>query len=120
MKPYHVATLEERQKFCQGWGLCDTYDLLVGPAGFSCFLGEPEDRTWLRDVAAVVEQLNRLHELLAVAKCPECDGSGFVVRETGGCDADGENDTRECIQEQCRWCYERELLGCCDVEEGKK
>ena len=49
-------------------------------------------------------------ELLRVAKCPECDGCGFTVRETGGCDMDGENDTRECVQEQCRWCFERNGL----------
>jgi len=49
-------------------------------------------------------------ELLRVAKCPDCDGCGFTVRETGGCDRDGENDTRERVQEQCRWCFERNGL----------
>ena len=49
-------------------------------------------------------------ELLRVARCPNCDGCGFTVRETGGCDMDGENDTRECVQEQCQWCFERNGL----------
>jgi hypothetical protein len=48
--------------------------------------------------------------LLAVAKCPNCDDCGFTVREIGGCDMDGENDSRECMQEQCQWCYEREMI----------
>jgi len=34
---------------------------LVGPNGFACYLGEPEDRTWTRDGALVVEELNRLY-----------------------------------------------------------
>jgi hypothetical protein len=49
-------------------------------------------------------------ELLTVAKCPNCDGCGFTVHETGGCDPDGENDSRECVQEQCRWCWEKDQL----------
>lgn len=45
--------------------------------------------------------------VLRIAKCPDCDGCGYTVHEIGGCDMDGENDTRECVQEQCRWCDER-------------
>ena len=48
--------------------------------------------------------------LLRIARCPDCEGEGWYVREVGGCDSDGENDTRECVQEQCQWCYEREGL----------
>lgn len=48
--------------------------------------------------------------LLRIARCPNCEGEGWYVREVGGCDSDGENDTRECVQEQCQWCYEREGL----------
>jgi hypothetical protein len=65
------------------------------------------------DDGAIVPSSNLLAaavELLRVAKCPECDGCGFTVHETGGCDMDGENDTRECVQEQCRWCFERNGL----------
>jgi len=45
--------------------------------------------------------------LLTRAKCPDCDGQGFTVEETGGCSEDGENDTRESHQVQCQWCDER-------------
>jgi hypothetical protein len=48
--------------------------------------------------------------LLRDAKCPKCDGCGFTVREIGGCDMDGENDTRECVQDQCLWCFDRDGL----------
>ena len=34
--------------------------VLVGPNGFECVLTEPEDRTWSRDGAGVVDELNRL------------------------------------------------------------
>lgn len=37
-------------------------------------------------------------------KCPECDGNGYFATEIGGCGMDGENDTRETIQEQCQRC----------------
>jgi hypothetical protein len=33
---------------------------LIGPDGFSCYLGEPEDRTWFRDGRDAVDELNRL------------------------------------------------------------
>lgn len=49
-------------------------------------------------------------ELLRVAKCPNCDGCGFTVHEMGGCGMDGENDTREIVQEQCQWCFNRNGL----------
>lgn len=52
MKAYHVAT--------EG----DEFNVLIGPNGFRCELGEPEDRTWVRDGSDVVDELNRLHELL--------------------------------------------------------
>lgn len=48
--------------------------------------------------------------LLKVAKCPACDGSGAIDHEVGGCGPDGENDTRECVLEQCQWCDERAQL----------
>lgn len=48
--------------------------------------------------------------LLKVAKCPACDGSGAIGHEVGGCGPDGENDTRECVWEQCQWCDERAQL----------
>jgi hypothetical protein len=36
--------------------------------------------------------------------CQGCNDEGFWAREVGGCDPDGENDTREVIQERCEWC----------------
>jgi len=64
MKAYHIATDEERAK----WDGSDDYDLLVGPDGFECFLGEPEDCRWCRDAAGVVDELNKLHEKLQKTK----------------------------------------------------
>ncbi len=51
------------------------------------------------------QAVETLRELLKVAKCPNCDGSGFTVIETGGVAEDG-TDYRECEQVQCQWCYE--------------
>jgi len=68
MKAYHIATGEERAKWCGS----EDYDLLIGPDGFECFLGEPEDRRWYRDAAAVVDELNRLHEALQKANNAIC------------------------------------------------
>lgn len=56
-KPYRIATDDE----FKNWGGSRDYDLLVGPDGFRCFLGEPEDRTWHRDAVKVVDELNRLY-----------------------------------------------------------
>ena len=61
------------------------------------------DVDWTRLLASAIG-------LLRIARCPDCKGEGWYVREVGGCDSDGENDTRECVQEQCQWCYEREGL----------
>jgi len=43
---------------------------------------------------------------LAAVHCPNCPDQGYYIYETGGIDMDGENDTRECHQEQCQFCYE--------------
>ena len=59
MKAYHIATDEEMSEY----GVSEDYDLLIGPNGFMCFLGEPEDRTWYRDINKVVVELNRLYEI---------------------------------------------------------
>ena len=60
MNAYHIATDEEKEE----WGGSEDYHLLVGPNGFKCFLGEPEDRTWYRDAKGVVAELNHLYELV--------------------------------------------------------
>jgi len=41
--------------------------LLLGPGGFECYLGEPEDCSWLRDGANVVDLLNRQHNAILKA-----------------------------------------------------
>jgi hypothetical protein len=53
---YRPATYEEKLEA----GIDEYYDLLVGPNGFECFLGEPEDRIWQRDGSQVVKELNHL------------------------------------------------------------
>lgn len=53
IEEYRAATDEEKQGVCS-----EDYDLLIGPEGFQCFLGEREDRTWNRDARKVVDLLN--------------------------------------------------------------
>lgn len=60
MKAYYVAEADEDGVFTSdGVG-----KLLVGPDGFECYLGEPEDCSWYRDGGRVVAELNRLYELV--------------------------------------------------------
>lgn len=73
--------------------------------------------------------------LLAVAKCPNCDGSGTAMRQTsvrqyvtrdmavdaGDPSMEGSlylDDEWE--PEQCQWCYERKTLLNGENEEGRK
>ena len=50
--PYHIDENAE----------CDaTYSQLVGPGGFECLLGEPEDSNWRRDGSDAVARLNEQH-----------------------------------------------------------
>jgi ribosomal protein L29 len=60
MNEYRVATDGEKAELEMNPDLC----VLVGPGGFCCYLGEPEDRTWYRDARPAVDELNRLHEEL--------------------------------------------------------
>ena len=64
MNDYRIATTEEKQIA----DVCEDYDLLIGPHGFQCALGEPEDRSWTRDAQPAIEELNRLHRELEIAK----------------------------------------------------
>jgi len=61
--PYHCATEEEKNAAGYKWDC----ELLVGPGGFKCCLGEPEDRRWSRDASDVVGELNRLYSLVCTA-----------------------------------------------------
>jgi hypothetical protein len=58
---YRVATPDERELF----GVCEYYELLIGPEGFTCVLTEPEDRTFFRDLKSIVYELNRLKKALS-------------------------------------------------------
>jgi len=60
-------------------------------------------------------------QLLEMAKCPECDGSGVIVKEvirTGTKWVDDGNGTplpepypiQDFEPEPCKWCYERESI----------
>jgi hypothetical protein len=46
-------------------------EVLFGPNGFYCLLGEPEDRIFCRDLKELVHELNNLRDLLR-----ECYNSG--------------------------------------------
>ena len=53
----------------------------------------------------LAEKEAALAGLLNAEHCPSCQNQGVIVIQTGGCDSDGENDTRCREQEQCEWCY---------------
>ena len=49
----------------------------------------------------VIINIEKLEELLQLAKCPDCDGSGSIPHQF----MDGEWD-----QQQCQWCDERNKM----------
>lgn len=57
MKAYYVEEDEENLFNSEGVG-----KLLIGPDGFECYLGEPEDCNWYRNGGIAVAELNRLYE----------------------------------------------------------
>lgn len=42
---------------------------------------------------------------LDAVQCPNCPNQGWYAWESGGCGPDGENDTRQCEQVQCEFCW---------------
>ena len=60
MEAYHIATEEELRELQYP----PYADVLIGPEGFECFLGEPEDCRWSRDGKNVVRELNKLHKAI--------------------------------------------------------
>jgi len=64
MSAYIIVDPEEKAAH----GMCENYDTLIGPNGFICVLGEPEDRTWYRDANDVVVELNRLNTAVETAR----------------------------------------------------
>lgn len=43
---------------------CEEYGVLVGPDGFECWLTEPEDREWFRDLTPMIELLESQYKEL--------------------------------------------------------
>ena len=75
--------------------------------GMECFCGDWIGKCPPCKAKLEADKNTELEKLIDSAKCPECDGCGFTVMETGGCDMDGENDTRESVQVKCQWCAEK-------------
>lgn len=48
-------------EWTEGCDWCEDYEMLVGPDGFTCYLTEPEDRCWYRDLSGVIDKLNTQH-----------------------------------------------------------
>ena len=61
MKTYRILSDDELREA----RICEEYSCLVGPDGFECVLGEPEDRVWWRDLSPVVERLNNYADRIA-------------------------------------------------------
>lgn len=83
---YREATLDEIREL----KICTDYDVLIGPNGFCCILGEIEDRTWSRDASKVVGELNRcmtneekykkaLEKIVALENITEIRGGFFDI-----------------------------------------
>ena len=72
-------------------------------------LGNVQQKSTAHGVRLLIEQLAErdaaLAGLLNAEHCPSCQNQGVIVIQTGGCDSDGENDTRCREREQCGWCY---------------
>lgn len=62
--------------------VCEDYEVLHGPDGFMCLLGEPEDRWFTRDAKPIVAKLNEQHAKLAAAeaRCEELRGERDALR----------------------------------------
>ena len=53
-----------------------------------------------------IHDLTRCAEaMISARKCQMCPDQGWFQMETGGCNEDGSNDTRESVQMQCEWCH---------------
>jgi len=57
---YEVGSAEDKERL----GICEDYEVLMGPDNFVCVLTEPEDRTWGRDLYDVVNELNKLNLII--------------------------------------------------------
>jgi len=55
------------------------------------------------------EQIGVLKDMLTIAECPHCDGSGVIANQVGD---------QEWEPEQCQWCFEKNKA-LEDIEKGK-
>lgn len=62
-KAYRVIYSDDPEAKAMG-SFDDFYQVLVGPDGFECWLCEPEDRVFCRDLRPAVDRLNEQHEKL--------------------------------------------------------
>ena len=91
------------------------------------YVGEDDDLRFIVKAAnehhALVDKVERLREALKIAKCPNCDGSGTIAKQTRqreyvsrsmALDAgDPSLEGLLCCEdewdfEQCQWCHEKE------------
>ena len=80
----------------------DINKILRGSTNSSIVLTATLVSVIMEKVEQYAQQVSRpLIEILKVAYCPNCDGSGAIPINTNPGDQDWE---------QCQWCYERELL----------
>ncbi len=57
MNAYYTSFDQDRAE-----NISEDYEGLYGPDGIVCFLGEPEDRRWSRDLSNVIKELNKLYD----------------------------------------------------------
>lgn len=63
------------------------HQILMGPDGFECVLGEPEDCLWSRDGQDAVDRLNKQHDEIArlTARLAEAKRLGLAAAALIGC-----------------------------------
>jgi len=79
-----LDTKENPYRVSDNHDMDPSYQLLIGPNGFKCRLTEPEDRTFHRDLAILVDELNRLYieNNVLLYKIDELNYEIEYIRET--------------------------------------
>ncbi len=83
-----AAAIRELQKFT------------VTTAAHNALQEESDGR--MKAIRALEAQVKEYSALLAVAKCPACDGAGSIPHQIGD---------NEWEAEQCQWCFESKAMG---------